>query len=139
MREFYHTDSKIVLAYLFNKTKKFQVCRKQSLSNTKSVDSWYHVNGGDNPADIASRGATAKLLTSCNRFTGPSFLWNVDLCASKLPASVSIPLSDPEVKVVAHSVRCFERHPLLTSVNQFSKWLSVIRFVALIQHVVKHR
>lgn len=94
------TDSTVVLGYLQNDAKCFQVFvanRIQMIKNLSEADHWFHVTGADNPADHASHGLSASELFESNWLSGPSFLWERELT---LPEQMHEPLSsdDPEVK-----------------------------------------
>ena len=74
--EFFWTDSEIVLGYLNNTQKKFNIFvtnRLREILEITEVDEWHHVDGVENPADIASRGLPCNKLADSIWFTGPSF------------------------------------------------------------------
>ena len=59
------TDSKVVLGYISNDSKRFQVFvanHVQQIRNGTSPEQWNYVESEDNQADNASRGLTTKLL-----------------------------------------------------------------------------
>ena len=70
-------DSEITLAYIKNESKRFhtyvsnRVTAIRSLSNPSQ---WHHVPGGDNPADLVSRGVHLKNINKKFWQEGPSFL-----------------------------------------------------------------
>lgn len=71
------TDSKIVLAYLANQSKRFHVFVANRISQIlqhTSMEQWHYVPSSENPADHASRGRTAQELINSSWFTGPDFL-----------------------------------------------------------------
>ncbi|XP_041472654.1 uncharacterized protein LOC121421920 [Lytechinus variegatus] len=78
IREYFWTDSKIVLGYISNESRRFHVYvpnRVQQIRNVSDPASWYYVDTSTNPADDASRGLTAKeLLESSTWQAGPGFL-----------------------------------------------------------------
>ena len=79
---FLYCDSKIVLGYISNTTKRFSryVTRRVNLI-TKSfpVSHWHYVDTAHNPADVASRPQTLESLTVSSLFKGPSILWTGQL------------------------------------------------------------
>ena len=100
-RHFFWTDSSAVLGYIKNNTKRFHVFvanRVQEIRQHSRPDQWFHVESGNNPADLASRGTKAsELLHSRLWWHGPTFLTSQEA----LPASegqFGIPDEDPEVK-----------------------------------------
>ena len=70
----FFTDSMVVLGYLNNKTKEFQLFVTNRLhfilAHSKSTD-WSYVNTKDNPADLCSRGCSVTELLHSNWLTGP--------------------------------------------------------------------
>ena len=103
IEHFFWTDSRIVLGYLSNESKRFKVYvanRVQEIHNTSKPSQWRHVSSQDNPADIASRGITAEaLVKSTLWFHGPSFLHHRDL-RLKDPEPVTVPADDQEIRRV---------------------------------------
>jgi hypothetical protein len=64
------TDRKVVLGYISNDSRRFQVFlahRVQQIRNATSPQQWNHVESGDNPADDASRGLKAEQLVENTR------------------------------------------------------------------------
>ena len=75
----YWTDSKVVLGYIANETKRFHVYVQQIREQTH-VKQWSYVTSAENPADIASRGLCAsELATNSIWLKGPDFLWKPDV------------------------------------------------------------
>ncbi len=63
--DIFWTDSTVVLGYISNDSKRFQVFvanRVQQIRNVTSLEQWNYVESKDNPADDASRGLTAEQL-----------------------------------------------------------------------------
>ena len=74
--EFY-TDSKVVLGYIYNQTRRFHVyvCnRVQRIKKTSRPEQWHYVCTTQNPADHGSRSVPASELTNTTWLTGPAFL-----------------------------------------------------------------
>jgi len=73
------SDSTAVLQMIKNSKKRFPVFIANRLSVIEThtnPESWRHVPSQLNPADLASRGCSAKaLLKSSSWFSGPDFLW----------------------------------------------------------------
>ena len=67
-QEYFWTDSKVVLGYIANESRRFHVFvanRVQEIQENTSVDQWKYVESKQNPADEASRGLkTQELLNS---------------------------------------------------------------------------
>ncbi len=100
LKEFFWTDSRVVLGYLNNEARRFHTFvanRVQKIRNSTTPQQWFHVSTNDNPADKASRGTTVDELLSSNWLVGPKFLWEKEIHP---PANeiLELPIGDPEVK-----------------------------------------
>ena len=74
-------DSKIVLGYIQNESKRFHVFVANRLSvirRSTYPKQWKHVAGNENPADIISRGCNPNDFKINQWFTGPDFLCKPD-------------------------------------------------------------
>ncbi|XP_046571990.1 uncharacterized protein LOC124280147 [Haliotis rubra] len=75
----YFTDSTTVLHYINSEKKRYPVFvanRVRLIRDYSGPKDWKYVESDENPADIASRGAsTAQLLAQSDWFEGPQFLW----------------------------------------------------------------
>ncbi|XP_071497310.1 uncharacterized protein [Diadema antillarum] len=78
LQEFFWTDSRVVLGYIQNESRRFHIYvtnRVELIHNETSSSSWFYVDTTSNPADCASRGMTAtELLNSDFWLSGPKFL-----------------------------------------------------------------
>jgi hypothetical protein len=102
--ETYWTDSKVVLGYIQNDAKRFQVYvanRVQLIRELSDVGLWRYVDTKNNPAGDASRGLDCSNINVKHRwFVGPDFLWKAE---TEWPVSLQLqPISedDPEVRKV---------------------------------------
>lgn len=130
IKNFYWTDSNVVLGYLANESKRFHIFvanRVQQIRNHTDVDQWNYIATNENPADSASRGMSADDLTQSDLWwKGPKFLNSME----PLPitdVNPSLEENDPEVKrVVTHSTSVMQelhRFPsMLTRLEYFSDW-----------------
>ena len=80
LQETFWSDSKVVLGYITNTTKKFKIFvanRIQQIHENSEVNPWRYVPSKDNPADQASRGLIdANSGGRCSTWVnGPQFLW----------------------------------------------------------------
>lgn len=75
---FLWTDSEIVLSWIHSNSSCFQTFVGNRISKIQTLtlpEQWRHVSSKDNPADILSRGLSAKALSECHLwFLGPLFL-----------------------------------------------------------------
>ena len=69
--EHFRTDSKVVLGYISNPSRRFHVYlanRIQEIHNHTNPVQWHHVESEENPADAASRGISALQLVQESRW-----------------------------------------------------------------------
>jgi len=132
MKEVFWTDSRTVLGYISNDTRRFHVFvgnRIQQIRERTSPNQWHYVGTKSNPADIASRGTGAQeLIDNTLWWNGPDFLWN------SVDDTPSIPPDDPEVRNV--SVRATQiQEPKLSSLLErltyFSNWHRLRKAIAV--------
>ena len=137
--EHFWTDSKIVLGYIGNEERRFNVFvanRINQIKTSTEKEQWHYIRSKDNPADHASRGLSAEGLVTSNWFTGPQFLRNRDL-----PIDTSerfeIDSGDIELKratVHATTGESQENHrPVIERLQKFSSWIRVITAIAALQ------
>ena len=77
---FMWTDSTTVLQWLNSTSKQpvFVANRVAEILESTSIDQWFYVLSGDNPADTGTRGITADSLKQSSWVNGPSFLKTSD-------------------------------------------------------------
>ncbi|KAG7496410.1 hypothetical protein JOB18_018512 [Solea senegalensis] len=96
-QEFFWTDSKVVLGYIANESRRFHVFvanRVQRIRETTDPAQWYHIDTDQNPADHASRGLKVADLINSNWFSGPKFLWERQITTPKTTTELMV--GDPE-------------------------------------------
>ena len=138
-QEYFWTDSKVVLGYIANDAKRFHVFvsnRVQYIRDNTEVDQWHHVPTKSNPADLASRGISARELSKSCWLQGPKFLQETDL--PLCTPSYSLKLGDPEVRA-----QCFaadgEILPtgLLSRLIRFEKWETMVNALSVLLRKIK--
>ena len=133
----YWTDSTVVLGYIANDSRRFHVYvanRIQQIRDSTSVEDWCHVSTKDNPADVASRGATAdQLMSNTTWWQGPAFLSTPDAVPRSSRINATLSDSDPEVKrVTAHNTQTTQKEcDLPQRLTRFSTWQRAKKAVAL--------
>ena len=79
IKEYFWTDSKVVLAYLNNDVKRFKVYvanRVQLIRDHSDPMQWNYIESNKNPADDTSRGVLPSNAAKVKRWVnGPEFLW----------------------------------------------------------------
>lgn len=137
IKEFFWTDSKTVLGYINNDSRRFHVFvgnRVQEIREKTSPDQWHYVGTKSNPADIASRGAGAQeLIDNSLWWNGPEFLWNSLADWNFVDEIPSIPNDDPEVKISVRATQTEEPKPssMLERLTYFSSWHRAKRAIAV--------
>lgn len=80
--EFLWSDSKVVLGYIADESRRFHVFvanRVQLIQDATSVDQWKYVESKLNPADDASCGLSPNALLTSKWLKGPAFLWQSEV------------------------------------------------------------
>ncbi|XP_038069094.1 uncharacterized protein LOC119738319 [Patiria miniata] len=129
-RHFYWTDSKIVLGYINNETRRFHVFvanRAQQIRNHSDPSQWRHVASEENPADEGSRGITPSELATSKWLKGPAFLWEENLPMEQNPGYQLIE-GDPEVRAV--QVMATQSTLPAIDLTRFSDWRQAKRVIA---------
>lgn len=144
----FYTDSKIVLGYIHNTSRRFYVYVSNRITwirKTSHPHQWYYINTEENRADHGTRPVAAAVLKSTNWFSGPSFLSkpqqehatqtdNFELVHSGVDQEIR-----PEVTTISTKVT----ESLLGShrFERFSTWKSltraVSRLIKKVQSVIK--
>lgn len=76
----FFTDSKVVLGYIFNESRRFYVYvhnRVQRIRRSTKASQWNYVSTDHNPADHATQSLPADQLVFSSWLTGPAFLTEV--------------------------------------------------------------
>ena len=142
----FYCDSKVVLGYINNESKRFYVYvhnRVERIRQSTKPDQWHYVPTEHNPADHASRGIPASQLASTSWFTGPPFLFKLNQSPSE--KSNPFELVDPELDVeIRPQVTSFATQTKMTTLTpkrfqRFSTWNSLLRAVTFLIHVVRSR
>ena len=98
----FYTDSKVVLGYIQNESKRFYVYvanRVQLIRTVSDPTQWRYVDTSSNPADLATRGSSVVKLKDSIWLSGPAFLWEHNPPKQTSAEMFSVDLVDPEVSV----------------------------------------
>ena len=139
IKEYFWTDSNIVLGYVSNVAKRFHTYvanRVQEIRDATDPTSWNHIDTKDNPADDASRGLeAADLVNGCRWLNSPRFLRENG--TFQLPSTKKFDLDqgDPEVKRAVvykvYSGNFSEQDWNIERLNHVSSWYRARKIVAL--------
>ena len=106
---FLYTDSRIVLGYLTNTSRRFSVYVTRRVNVTLKhfpASHWKYIPTSLNPADIASRPQTTQSLMDSWFHRGPPFLWKKSFNEDILPQepALDLPETKQELNVMNSSV-----------------------------------
>ena len=125
----FYTDSKVVLGYIQNESRRFYVYvanRVQTIRKISSPKQWKYIDTSENPADLSTRCLNARSLTGSDWLTGPSFLRDPNRTAAE-DEEDEIPLNenDPEVRknTVSLKTQTSKHHGL--GADRFSRFSSL--------------
>ena len=137
-REYFWTDSQVVLGYIHNDARRFHVFvanRVQQIRRHTKPDQWHYVPSEENPADHASRGLSVDALTSSSWFSGPAFLHEREIPLSYVEPKLKI--GDPEVRAhsFATSTTKSESLDIENLLSRFSSWQTAVSVVARLKRI----
>ncbi|XP_073714092.1 uncharacterized protein [Misgurnus anguillicaudatus] len=138
----FYTDSKVILGYIHNQTKRFYVYvsnRIQRILQSSTPSQWNYVPSDVNPADHGSRSVAAEHLHSTTWLTGPDFLLNSSTLNSLSQENydlVDLAL-DPEIRPQVVLCLTAVSNQFLTSerFERFSSLSKLIRAIARLSHI----
>ncbi len=140
----FFTDSKVVLGYIYNESKRFYVYvhnRVQRIRQSSRPEQWHYVRTEENPADHASRSLPASCLAQTSWFTGPSFLRQPPAGKTQMTETFELiePENDSEIRPQVQTCATNLEEPELTSnrFQRFSTFTSLVRGVAFLVHMAK--
>ena len=96
----YYTDSKVVLGYISNESRRFHVYvanRVQLIRSLSTPEQWRYVESEQNPADLATRGVPPDKLMESTWLRGPGFLKKPE-STPRADETFTLSVSDPEVR-----------------------------------------
>lgn len=134
----FFTDSKIVLGYIYNTTKRFYVYvsnRVTRIRQSTQAKQWAYVSTEENPADHATRFMPAAHLQQCSWLTGPSFL-----TYEKTSEPNTFTLIEPEVdteirpEIISSATSISNTQLGSQRFERFSNWSKLRNAVAKLVH-----
>lgn len=135
----FYTDSKVVLGYINNTSRRFYVYvanRVTRIRKSTYPEQWHYVSTDNNPADHGTRSLPATRLKHTNWFSGPAFLARAGTEDVSQPAPLDLqdPDADSEIRpqVATFSTKTTETQSFSERFERFSSWKSLIRAVARI-------
>ncbi|KAI3366456.1 hypothetical protein L3Q82_000591 [Scortum barcoo] len=138
----YYTDSKVVLGYIHNETRRFYVYvsnRVLRIRRSSHPNQWRYVSSEENPADHATRSVTASRLKDTNWLMGPKFLPTPGPDNTQDTHQLVDPSSDPDIRPLVSSLATTSscKHLGSQQFAKFSSWKSLTRAVAHLIHIAR--
>ncbi|XP_054870215.1 uncharacterized protein LOC118471342 [Amphiprion ocellaris] len=139
----YYLDSKVVLGYVHNETRRFYVYvsnRVQRIRRSSRPDQWRYVSTDENPADHAMRSVAASQLKDTNWLSGPRFLSMPGTTNSENSYELVDPSSDPDVQPLVSTLATATTSKQLGSqqFTKFSSWKSLTCAITRLIHIARH-
>ena len=139
----YYTDSKVVLGYIQNESRRFYVYvanRILIIHGLSEPTQWKFIDTRHNPADLATRGSTFKNLVDNRWFEGLEFLTKPELEKDVIRMDFSVQNEDPELRpeITIHATQLRVRQELNSrKFEHFSSWSSLRRALANLIAVIR--
>ncbi|KAM9296528.1 uncharacterized protein PAF06_017428 [Gastrophryne carolinensis] len=139
----FYTDSKVVLGYIYNQTKRFYVYvsnRVERIRKSSRPEQWHYVPSEINPADHATRPVSASAFANSSWITGPEFLLDDPDETTTDVFSLLEPDKDPEIRPEVKTLITHTKQGLGLGCHRFerfSKWTRLVRTMARLVHIAR--
>ncbi|XP_064470080.1 uncharacterized protein LOC135384826 [Ornithodoros turicata] len=142
----YYTDSKVVLGYIYNESRRFYVYvanRVERIRRSSKPEQWNYVPSEHNPADIATRMVPADRLAKTAWLTGPEFLSRTNVAsAGKEHQGFALmsPEADAEIRPVVTSLTTNVSTRTQLGAHRFehfSRWTRLVKAIGSLQHIAR--
>lgn len=137
----YFTDSKVVLGYIYNETRRFYVYvsnRVLRIRKSSHPNQWKYVRTDENPADIGTRSVAASHLQNTKWLQGPDFLVNnPQTLPEENTYKLVNPPSDAELRPQVSTLKTTMMSKSLGAqrFSKFSTWKSITHAIARLLHI----
>lgn len=143
--EVYWTDSKVVLGYLNNNTKKFKLFvsnRVTFIKDRATSTKWRYVSSEDNPSDVSTRVLRANDTERIKTWLhGPEFLWK-SLNFDDQTKEFVVNDNDPEIVKSSDTLTCAataaKTSYFLSVIDNISCWLKIVRITSFVLRFVNN-
>ena len=138
VNHYFWTDSKVVLGYIRNDTRRFKTFaanRIYQIKENTNVEQWSYIPTRENPADDASTGLNAEWESPNSRwFQGPSFLWQEEEHWPNQDESVELATENPELRKETKSFATVVKQEDIIGYleERISNWSKFKRIIALL-------
>ena len=137
VKERFWTDSEVVLGYIRNESRKFEVFvanRIELIRDYTDIYQWHYVGSKDNPADYGSRGIDVANDQAVQKwFRVPFLLWKPEAEWTIQDNKGKILQNDPEIKKCLQ-INCIStRNDILEALeSRISSWYKMKKVVAMV-------
>lgn len=137
---FFYTDSKVVLGYIQNRTRRFYTYvsnRVEKICRLSSPDQWFYVNTKDNPADCATRPAQVANMLNSAWLHGPVEVQSESQKNLTNEFPLIQPDEDKEIRPEIHTLDTNVNTRTLGSLRfeRFSSWTHLVGAVENLLHI----
>ncbi|VDI17593.1 Hypothetical predicted protein [Mytilus galloprovincialis] len=136
----FYTDSKVVLGYISNETRRFFIYvanRVEKIRKFSSPSQWNYVPTNRNPADSGTRSVPAHEIHSSEWLLGPRQLLSSEQKNSEDIYQLIDPEEDGEIRATVNVAKTFatlEHKGIGTErFDRFSNWTSLVRAIAFLE------
>ncbi|XP_041372868.1 uncharacterized protein LOC121386134 [Gigantopelta aegis] len=137
----YYSDSRIVLGYLYNTSRRFMTYVSNHVEKVRKIshpDQWNYVSTQLNPADIGTRGTHVDKIQDSLWLVGPSFLLQrLELNSKECSKFPLVNLEeDAEIKKEMNTLITVIRKQQLDSerFSRFSSWKKLVMACTFLMH-----
>ena len=137
----YFTDSRVVLGYLNNRTRRFYNYvsnRVERILHVSKPEQWHYVSTKENPADHGTRGLATGSELQEKWLCGPELLTRLKISETQVSYPLIQPEHDKEVRVEARKTTVDENFTV--TFDYFSDWGKLINTISRIKMLARrHR
>ena len=142
----YYTDSKVVLGYISNNTRRFYIYvanRVERIRRLSDPTQWNYVPSDHNPADCATRSIAARDLHGSSWLSGPKQLRHKDLEDSQCEYDLVEPDGDAEIRpvsVMKTQAVCENLESPTEWMERYSEWTKLVAVATFVRRFAfKHK
>lgn len=132
----FYSDSRIVLGYLYNTSRRFYTYvsnRVQKILKVAPANHWSYVQSEKNPADIGSRSIAARDLQGSKWIKGPDSLLKTQDCNEVFPLVDAE--NDSNVRPQLSSLKTVTKKPFgVERFDRFSTWNSLVNALSALRY-----
>ena len=136
----FYTDSRVVLGYIYNRTRRFYTYVTNRVSRILKVsrpEHWVYVASQDNPADIGTRGVSAKDLDSSAWLKPQSSSFRTQESSSHELVDAA---NDLEVRPLATRVESDDtKSSIVSEFSNVSDWMSLLSGLRFLRMVARRK